>query len=101
MKENQTNRTDLYTIISIISFFITFWVQIVFGLLGRMDFLALFNFIAYAISTGYFFYNTIGKEDPKRIRKLIFSTSIMLSILIVIYLIVYYIRIGINLGTGL
>lgn len=101
MKENQTNRTDLYTIISIISFFITFWVQIVFGLLGRMDFLALFNFIVYAVSTSYFFNNVIEREDPKRVRKIIFTTSIMLTILFIIYLIVYYIRIGINLGTSL
>ena len=101
MKENQTNRTDLYTIISIISFFITFWVQIVFGLLGRMDFLALFNFIVYAVSTSYFFNNVIEKEDPKRVRKIIFTTSIMLTILFIIYLIVYYIRIGINLDTSL
>lgn len=102
MKQNKTNRTDLLSIVSLILVFITFWIQIVFGLLGRMDFLTGVNLIVYTISAWYFFYNAMGKENPERKRKPVFSTSIMLTILVIIYLIVYYTTMWIRyLGTGL
>ena len=101
MKKNKTNRTDLFLIASFIIIFVTFWLQILAGVLGKMNLLTCLNFIVYSISSYCIFYNTIEKQDPKRIKKIVGGTGLMVIILEIIYLIVLTIRAFVDLGTGL
>ena len=102
MKENKTNRTDLFLIINFICMFVTFWLQIILGILGKLNLFTCLNFFGYSISSFCIFYNVIDKKDPKRTKKIVLTTCFMAIILEIIYLIVLAIRVFIiDLGTGL